>query len=401
MIVVFYHNPLISALDLTCILQTTETKQTMILGILKESNSENRVSIAPDTLSALMKLGVKEVLLEKGAGERAGLPDEMYSSQGAQVLSAADIIKKATILTRIHPLSDDTIQKLAAGQILIGQYNPLANKEVVKPLNAAKVTAFSLDMLPRTTRAQAMDVLSSMATVAGYKAVLLAATHLPGFFPMFMTAAGTIKPAKVLVIGAGVAGLQAIATAKRLGAVVEAFDVRTAAKEEVLSLGAKFVEVEGAQESAAAGGYAIEQTEEYKKKQAQAVHDHAQQADVIICTAQIPGRKAPLIIQKETVETMKPGAVIVDLAASTGGNCAVTEDGKTIYHHGICVIGDSNLPSSLPKDASAMFSKNILNFLKLFFVKGEFKLNFEDDIVAATCIAHEGNVVSERLKAVL
>ena len=373
----------------------------MILGILKESNSENRVSIAPDTLSALMKLGVKEVLLEKGAGERAGLPDEMYSSQGAQVLSAADIIKKANILTRIHPLSDDTIQKLAAGQILIGQYNPLANKEVVKPLNAAKVTAFSLDMLPRTTRAQAMDVLSSMATVAGYKAVLLAATHLPGFFPMFMTAAGTIKPAKVLVIGAGVAGLQAIATAKRLGAVVEAFDVRTAAKEEVLSLGAKFVEVEGAQESAAAGGYAIEQTEEYKKKQAQAVHDHAQQADVIICTAQIPGRKAPLIIQKETVEAMKPGAVIVDLAASTGGNCAVTEDGKTIYHHGVCVIGDSNLPSSLPKDASAMFSKNILNFLKLFFVKGEFKLNFEDDIVAATCIAHEGNVVSERLKAVL
>ena len=373
----------------------------MILGILKEDHFENRVSVTPDTLAALMKLGIKEALVEKGAGDRAGLPDEMYTAQGAQVTDAADIIKKANILTRINPLSDDQVKQLTAGQMLIGQYNPLANKELVKPLNDAKSTAFSLDLLPRSTRAQAMDVLSSQATVAGYKAVLLAATHLKSFFPMFMTAAGTIKPAKVLIIGAGVAGLQAIATAKRLGAVVEAFDVRTAAKEEVMSLGAKFVEVEGAQESAAAGGYAIEQSEEYKKKQAQAVHEHAQQADVIICTAQIPGRRAPVIIMKETVDVMKPGAVIVDLAASTGGNCAVTENGKTIYYNNVCVIGDSNLPSSLPKDSSAMFSKNILNFLKLFFVKGEFKLKFEDDIVAATCIAHDGNVVSERMKSVL
>ncbi len=373
----------------------------MVLGILKEDNSENRVSITPDTLAALMKLGIKAVLLEKGAGVQAGLPDEMYTSQGAQVANLAELQQKANILTRIHALNGEQLKHLSKGQVLIGQYNPLMDKDVVKPLNDAGLSAFSLDLLPRTTRAQAMDVLSSMATVAGYKAVLLAATHLPSFFPMFMTAAGTIKPAKVLIIGAGVAGLQAIATAKRLGAVVEAFDVRTAAKEEVLSLGAKFVEVEGAQESAAAGGYAIEQTEEYKQKQAQAVHDHALQADVIICTAQIPGRRAPLIVQKQTVEAMKPGAVIIDLAASTGGNCAVTEDGKTIYYHGVCVIGESNLPSTLPRDASAMFSKNILNFLKLFFVKGEFKLNFEDDIVAATCIAHEGQVISERLKAAL
>jgi H+-translocating NAD(P) transhydrogenase subunit alpha len=365
------------------LIQISETKNNMILGILKEPNSENRVSITPDTVAAFLKLGITEILVEQGAGVRAGLTDDAY------------------IVTRIHPLEEGQVKKLAAGQMVIGQFNPMAAKEVVQPLNAAKATAFSLDMLPRTTRAQAMDVLSSMATVAGYKAILTAATHLPSFFPMFMTAAGTIKPAKVLIIGAGVAGLQAIATAKRLGAVVEAFDVRTAAKEEVLSLGAKFVEVEGAQESAAAGGYAIEQTEDYKKKQAEAVHKHAQQADVIICTAQIPGRQAPLIIMKETVEAMKPGAVIVDLAASTGGNCAVTENGRTIYHQGVCVIGDSNLPSSLPRDASAMFSKNILNFLKLFFEKGQFKLNFEDDIVAASCIAHEGNVVSERLKSVL
>ncbi|RME08478.1 MAG: NAD(P) transhydrogenase subunit alpha, partial [Bacteroidetes bacterium] len=270
--------------------------------------------------------------------------------------------------------------------------------ELVKPLHEAGVEAFSLDLLPRTTRAQAMDVLSSMATVAGYKAVLLAANHLPRFFPMFMTAAGTIKPAKVLIIGAGVAGLQAIATARRLGAQVEAFDVRTAAKEEVLSLGAKFVEVEGAVESEAAGGYAVEQTEEYKKKQAEAVHQHSMNADVIICTAQIPGRKAPLIIHKATVEGMQPGSVIIDLAASTGGNCEVTENDKIIQHKGVTVIGDSNLPSTMPRDASSMFSKNVLNFLKLMVKEGKVDLNFEDDIIAATCISHEGEVISERLK---
>ncbi len=373
----------------------------MILGILKEPASENRVSVTPDTAAAFLKLGIAEILLEKGAGTRAGLTDEAYTQQGVKLVSEDEVLQKANIVTRIHPLEAEQTKKLTAGQLVIGQFNPMTNKEVVQPLNAAKATAFSLDMLPRTTRAQAMDVLSSMATVAGYKAILTAATHLPSFFPMFMTAAGTIKPAKVLIIGAGVAGLQAIATAKRLGAVVEAFDVRAAAREEVLSLGAKFVEVEGAQESAAAGGYAIQQSEEYLKKQAEAVHKHAQQADVIICTAQIPGRKAPVIIQKDTVDVMKPGAVIVDLAASSGGNCAVTQDGKTIYHNGVCVIGDSNLPSSLPKDASAMFSKNILNFLKLFFEKGQYKLNLEDDIVAASCIAHEGEVVSERLKSVL
>jgi NAD(P) transhydrogenase subunit alpha len=247
-----------------------------------------------------------------------------------------------------------------------------------------------------------MDVLSSQATVAGYKAVLDAANHLPTFYPMFMTAAGTIRPATVLVLGAGVAGLQAIATAKRLGAQVQAFDVRSAVKEEVMSLGAKFVEVEGAKEDAAAGGYAVEQTEEFKQKQQQAINDHAAKANVVICTAQIPGRKAPLLLPKEAVARMKPGSVIIDLAASTGGNCELTKDNKTIVEHGVTIIGQSNYPSLMPVDASKMFGKNILNFLEVLInEEGELKLNFDDDIIKGTCITHEGEIVNERVKSII
>jgi NAD(P) transhydrogenase subunit alpha len=366
----------------------------MTLGILKESDGEQRVAITPDALPGLMKLGIQKVLVEKSAGATAFFDDASYEKQGAQIADAETVLRESTLLACIHAPSG----KLKSGQILVGQFNPLSQSSVVEGLLKSGVSAFSLDLAPRTTRAQALDVLSSMATVAGYKAILTAANHLPTFFPMFMTAAGTIKPAKVLILGAGVAGLQAIATAKRLGAVVEAFDVRAAAKEEVLSLGAKFVEVEGATDDKAAGGYAVEQTEEFKQRQAQLIHDHAVAADVVICTAQIPGRKAPLLLRKATVEAMKSGAVVVDLAASTGGNCEVTENGKVIRHGGVTVVGDSNLPASIPKDASVMFGKNIINFLKLILIKGELKLNFEDDIVAATCIAHEGEVVSARLK---
>ena len=245
-----------------------------------------------------------------------------------------------------------------------------------------------------------MDVLSSMATVSGYKAVLLAASNSPRFFPMFMTAAGTITPAKVVVLGAGVAGLQAIATAKRLGAVVEASDVRTAAREECLSLGAKFIEVEGASEDKAAGGYAIEQSEDFKKRQQDTVQEHAAKADVVICTAQIPGRKAPVLLLKETVMQMKSGSVIVDLAASTGGNCELTENGKTININGVTIIGDSNLQASMPYDASKMFGKNIVNFIKLMFDKdGNLVLNWEDDLITGTCIAHAGEIKNERVKS--
>ncbi len=371
----------------------------MILGILAETGNEKRTALAPSEISAVKKLGFETVLVERGAGAGAFYGDAAYEAAGATLASCDDVFGKADVILHIQPLSENEVSKMRAGQIVVGQFNPLSQRDGVDFLLKQKVSAFSLDLAPRSTRAQALDVLSSMATVAGYKAVLLAASNLPSFLPMFMTAAGTIKPAKVLILGAGVAGLQAIATAKRLGAIVEAFDVRTAAKEEVLSLGAKFVEVEGAVENKAAGGYAIEQTDEFKARQAQLIHDHAAAADIIICTAQIPGRKAPLLLKAETVAAMKPGSVVVDLAASTGGNCALTENGKTIEAHGVKIIGDSNLPTSVPRDATALFSKNMVNFLKLIAIKGELKLNFDDDIVAATCVAHDGQIVSERLKS--
>lgn len=373
----------------------------MILGILKEAPGEQRVALAPDAVAGLLKNGLQTILVEQGAGDRAFFKDADYTAQGAQVVDREAVLQQSQVLLSIQPPADTTLARLSAGQVLIGQFNPLTRTDLIEVLLERKATAFSLDMVPRSSRAQAMDVLSSMATVAGYKAVLLAAAHLPTFFPMFMTAAGTVKPAKLLVLGAGVAGLQAIATGKRLGAVVEAFDVRRAAKEEVLSLGAKFVEVEGATDDTSAGGYAVEQTEDFKRRQAELIQRHALLADVVICTAQIPGRPAPLLISRETVEQMKPGAVVVDLAASSGGNCAGTEDGKTVVINGVSIIGDSNLPTTIPKDASIMFGKNMVNFLKLLLPKGELALNFDDDILAASCIAHQGEIVSERLKKVM
>ena len=247
-----------------------------------------------------------------------------------------------------------------------------------------------------------MDILSSMATVSGYMAVLEAAVKLPTFFPMFMTAAGTIRPANVLILGAGVAGLQAIATARKLGAQVQVFDVRSAVKEEVMSLGGKFVEVEGATEDKAAGGYAVEQTEEFKKKQQEAINAVAAKSNVIICTAQIPGRKAPLLIPKEAVEAMKAGSVIIDLAASTGGNCELTKDNETFTHKGVTIIGQSNYPAQMPIDASRMFGKNVLNFMKLIIgEEGQLNLNFEDDIVKGTCITHAKEIYNERVKSII
>ena len=373
----------------------------MTLGILKESGGEHRVAVTPDALPGLMKLGFQNIWVERGAGENAFFDDASYEKQGAQIADLDSVLKQANVLVSIQAPAKPVLQKLSAGQILIGQFNPLSQHQMVEDMLQAGVSAFSLDLAPRSTRAQALDVLSSMATVGGYKAVLTAANLLPTFFPMSMTAAGTIKPAKVLILGAGVAGLQSIATARRLGAVVEAFDVRAAAKEEVLSLGAKFVEVEGAKDDKAAGGYAVEQSEEFKQRQAQLIHDHAVASDVIICTAQIPGRKAPLLIRKETVAAMKSGAVIIDMAASSGGNCEVTENGQTIRHQGVIIVGDSNLAASMPKDASVMFGKNVVNFIKLIAIKNELTLNFSDDIVAATCIAHKGEVISERLKQVM
>jgi NAD(P) transhydrogenase subunit alpha len=284
----------------------------------------------------------------------------------------------------------------------MGVLNPYFNGELIKELAAKNVTSFSLDVIPRTTRAQAMDILSSQATAAGYKAVLTAANTLPKFFPMFMTAAGTIKPANMLILGAGVAGLQAVATARKLGAVVYVFDVRAAVKEEVVGLGAKFVDVEGAIDDKAAGGYAVEQTEEFKQRQAQAIHNQAVKSDVILCTAQIPGRRAPLLIRKETVEAMMPGSVIIDLAASTGGNCEVTKNNETVVHHGVKIIGNSSFPTDIPTDASRMFGKNVINFLKLIITpEGGMNLNWEDDIVKGTAVTHGKEIVHERVKSVI
>lgn len=372
----------------------------MVLGVLAESNDQ-RVAITPEHIPLLTGMGIQKVLIETNAGKQASYSDEQYVEKGGELHDRSAIIEKADVLVCIQPLTQQELSTLK-GKVLIGGFNPLVNTAFVRDALQAGVSAFSLDVIPRTTRAQAMDILSSMATVSGYKAVLVAAGHLPRFFPMFMTAAGTITPAKVLVLGAGVAGLQAIATAKRLGAVVEASDVRQAAREEVLSLGAKFVDVEGAVEDKSAGGYAVEQSDDFKKRQQQAVQEHAIKSDVVICTAQIPGRKAPVLLEKATVEKMRPGSVIVDLAASTGGNCALTEDGKTIEVNGVTIIGDSGLASTMPYDASKMFGKNMINFLKIMVDKeGNLQLNWEDDLITGTCIAHEGAVKNERVKSAL
>ena len=372
----------------------------MTIGLLKEPAGEQRVALLPESVKTLIDSKVT-ILVEKDAGVTAFNSDTDYSSIGATPSARANVLA-ADMVIGINPPTDSEIENLKAGQTLLCVFQPLSNKPLVEKLQGLKVTSFSLDNVPRTTRAQSMDVLSSMATVAGYKAVLTAAAMSPRFFPMFMTAAGSIIPSKVLILGAGVAGLQAIATARRLGAVVEAFDVRAAAEEEVKSLGAKFVKVEGAQDDAAAGGYAVEQTDDYKAKQQALIQGHATKANIIICTAQIPGRKAPVLILADTVVNMQPGSVIVDLAASTGGNCELTENDKTVQKHGVTIIGNSNLPSSMPMDASKMFGKNIVNLLKLMIDKeGTFNLNWEDDIIANTCVTHDGNIISERVKNIL
>jgi NAD(P) transhydrogenase subunit alpha len=274
--------------------------------------------------------------------------------------------------------------------------------DLVKQAIDKKASLFSMDMIPRTTRAQSMDVLSSQANIAGYRAVLLAATMFPKYFPMFMTAAGSIPPAKMVIIGAGVAGLQAIATAKRLGAVVEVSDTRPQVKEEVMSLGGKFIEVEGAADASKAGGYAVEQSEEFKQRQQQRLAESIAKADIIITTAQIPGKKAPVLITDVMLKSMKPGSVVIDLAAATGGNTAVTKNNETIVYEGVTILGNSNLASDMPSDASKLYGKNILNFLQLIITKeGALELNFEDDLVKGCCMAHEGAVANERVAALI
>jgi NAD(P) transhydrogenase subunit alpha len=369
----------------------------MIIGVLKEPSPETRVSLLPEHISILKKWNV-EVCVESTAGMQAFANDQQYADAGAKVSSREDVLQSSDLVLSINPPAHNEIDNVKS-KVLLGIFQCLFNTNLIKELAEKGVTVFSMDMLPRTTRAQSMDVLSSQANIAGYKAVLLASNKYPKYFPMFMTAAGSIAPAKLLILGAGVAGLQAIATGKRLGAVVEVFDTRPAVKEEVMSLGAKFIEVEGAADASKAGGYAVEQSEDFMKRQKAKIAESVAKADIIITTAQIPGRKAPILITTEMLETMKAGSVIIDLASATGGNTDLTKNDQEVTHKGVSIIGNSNLQSSMPSDASKLYGKNILNFLQLMIDKeGKFNLNFEDDLVKGTCVAHGGAITNDRVK---
>jgi NAD(P) transhydrogenase subunit alpha len=367
----------------------------MRIGLLKEPERETRVALTPDVVKTLIDKGA-EVLVETDAGLASSFSDAEYAAVGAQLVARAAVIQ-AEVVVGIQPLETEAFDQLSSNQLLFGMYQPLVNVDRMHKLAEKGVSLISMDAIPRITRAQSMDVLSSQASLAGYQAVLQAAALLPRMFPMMMTAAGTIAPAKVLVIGAGVAGLQAVATAKRLGAVVEAFDTRPSVKEQVESLGGRFVEVPGAVEDKGAGGYAVEQSEEYKKKQSEELEKRIVAADVVITTALIPGRKAPVLIRKDMVERMKAGSVIVDLAAAAGGNCELTEDNAVLNTHGITILGNGNLPAQKPQDASRMYAKNMLNFLSPCLSEGKLQLNFEDEIIKGSVITHQGAVVWEPL----
>ncbi|HXV96577.1 MAG TPA: Re/Si-specific NAD(P)(+) transhydrogenase subunit alpha [Gaiellaceae bacterium] len=366
----------------------------MKVGIAKESApGETRVAVVPDSARRLAGDGV-EVLVERGAGEAATFADAAYQEAGARPVSADELHAEADVLCRVRKPSAEEIARLREGQVLVGLLQPLVDPELVRSLAERGVTAFSMDSIPRVTRAQPMDALSSQSTVAGYKAAVLAAEHLGKFFPMLTTAAGTIPPAKVLVLGAGVAGLQAIATARRLGAVVSAFDVRPVVKEQVESLGAAFLEldVEGAE---GMGGYAVALAEDQHAREQQLIAHHAAASDAVITTALIPGRPAPELITEAAVHGMRPGSVIVDLAAEAGGNCASTTPGETVVVDGVTIVGLTNLPATMPVHASQMYSRNVQAFLGLIVKEGALELDFEDEIVRETCVAHAGKVTKE------
>ncbi len=373
----------------------------MIIGILKEHAGENRVAMLPEQLAPLVKQGI-QVMVEEEAGAKAFANNELYVTAGATVTDRNTILSTANILLSYWSIPLNELAKTSRGTILIGVFQPLFNFQLMNELATNGFTVFSLDMIPRTTRAQSMDVLSSQANIAGYKAVLKAADLLPRYFPMFMTAAGSIPPAKLMVLGAGVAGLQAVATAKRLGAVVEVSDTRPAVKEEVMSLGAKFIEVEGAADASAAGGYAVEQTDEFKQKQKERLALSVAKSDVIIATAQLQGKPAPLLIDESMLKLMKPGAVVIDLAASSGGNVFGVQNNATIQLHGVTLVGNSQLAADMPADSSKVYGKNVFNFLQLILTKeGAINLNFEDDIVKGCCMAHDGKVINDRIQSLL
>jgi len=374
-----------------------------VIGIPREvAPGETRVAMVPGLLGTLVR-DKHTILVEKGAGERASFPDDAYRKAGAEIVSPADLYAKANVVLKVLPPAETIGGKMEADLIAekatyIGFFPPLVRKEVLESFLRRRVTSFSMEYIPRITRAQGMDALSSMATVAGYKAVLLSTEHLGKMFPLLMTAAGTVPPAGVMVIGAGVAGLQAIATAKRLGARVEAYDVRAVAKEQVKSLGAGFIEVEYEEKAEAAGGYAKEQSEEFIRKQREALGAHLPKTHVVISTAQVFGKRAPVILTAQMVGLMQPGSVIVDLAAEQGGNCELTVAGKVVEHHGVKIVGAVNLPAAIPTDASMMYAKNVLNLFRHLYPKPDATPDFEDEVTKGACITRDGQLVHEALR---
>ncbi len=381
----------------------------LTIGVPKETfPEERRVALIPAMLPSLTNAGLT-VLIEAGAGEAAGFPDKEYEAKGAKIQSdRSDLFAQSDVILQVrgYGANQDTgktdLEHLKSGKTLIASLDPLSEPAAAQELAQTGVTAFSMELMPRITRAQSMDTLSSMATIAGYKAVLIAADSLPKMFPMMMTAAGTIAPAHVFVIGVGVAGLQAIASAKRLGAVVHAYDIRPAVKEQVQSLGAKFVELElETSEAEDAGGYAKAQDEEFYKKQREMMKKVVAESDVVITTAAVPGKKAPILVTTEMVKGMKPGSVVVDIAAERGGNCELTQAGKTVVENGVTIAGPLNLATSIPYHASQMYSKNITNFLLHLVKDGTLQLDTEDEITSGTLVAKDGQVVHERVKELL
>ncbi|MFJ4259647.1 Re/Si-specific NAD(P)(+) transhydrogenase subunit alpha [Pseudomonas monteilii] len=369
----------------------------MYIGVPSETaHGETRVAVTPDTVKRLVSAG-HQVVVQRGCGLKASITDSAFETAGAKIGEASDAFGADVVLKVVAPTDSETGQ-MNAGSVLIGMLNPF-NDELIRKMAERGITAFALEAAPRTSRAQSLDVLSSQANIAGYKAVLLAAHHYPRFMPMLMTAAGTVKAARVLILGAGVAGLQAIATAKRLGAVIEASDVRPAVKEQIESLGAKFIDVpyetdEERECAEGVGGYARPMPASWMQRQAQAVHERAKQADIVITTALIPGRKAPTLLSAETVAQMKPGSVVIDLAAAQGGNCPLTVADQVVQENGVTIVGPTNLPAQVGADASALYARNLLDFMKLLFDKdGALVINLDDDIVAACLMCRDGQVV--------
>jgi NAD(P) transhydrogenase subunit alpha len=375
----------------------------MNIAVLRETQQgEERVALVPESVRKLIALKAT-VTIEGGAGAEAGSEDADYEAAGATVSTdRAAILAAADVLAAVNRPGAEDIKRLKQGAVVLGFLRPLDEPLALKEIVAQKLTAFAMELIPRITRAQAMDALSSMATVVGYKAVLVAADHIPRMFPMLMTAAGTVPPARVLVLGAGVAGLQAIATARRLGAVVEGYDVRKAAGEQVRSLGAQFLEVDlGGIQTEDAGGYAVELTEEAMSRGRDLIAKQARLADVIITTAQVPGRRAPLLVTEEAVEGMKRGAVIVDLAGATGGNCAATRPGETIERNGVQIMSPLNLAATVPVHASQLYSRNVTSFLSLLIKDGELSIDMTDDIIGPSCVARGSEYTHPRVAAAL